>query len=402
MARYKDYTNGSRRAMIIKALLMTGAIPRRSAVLFPWHSEMTRRLLNKMVEESVLVEKKSIKNRRFFALKALTREQIPTEIASQIPEVYLDYYESIGSDLRVKAMSRDSTGNVQERALNSSDAYLFFKGIDAECDPDEKPFLLGDTDGIAERQCYYFSREVKSVPGLYMDRVKEGKDESGRVNKQVFVSRVNGVYLSGTGLNYMVYDIGTHSIYWMKNAESNMIRHTEYILYQLGFKEHSIHGAVFLYRGTSVLTTIFNQVNKPGTYRGKLSIDFLYNHMYVLPSTKEGQRLMRVMSKENWEYRFRKLFLSDDAIKNGDSEFDGLERGDTLTIYDIFCIPDIAKLKRFLAQAKAKKETDRFIIYAFTFQREFLEQICDKSNVTVKYADFTEFESKFLLDFDKR
>ena len=124
--------------------------------------------------------------------------------------------------------------------------------------------------------------------------------------------------------------------------------------------------------------------------------------MYVLPSTKEGQRLMRVMSKENWEYRFRKLFLSDDAIKNGDSEFDGLERGDTLTVYDIFCIPDIAKLKRFLAQAKAKKETDRFIIYAFTFQREFLEQICDKSNVTVKYADFTEFESKFLLDFDKR
>ena len=390
MGKHKDYSDGSRRSDIIKALLITGVIPLKSAVFFPAPKEMTRRLLKKMVMEGVLLERKTAKGRKYVVLKPM--DQLPVEVLENIPEIYLDYYSATGSMLRQNAMERRNIGNEQERALDSADAFLFYRGLPAECDPGEKPYLLGDTEGILNRRCYYTSREIKSVPGLYMDLVKEEKETDGRVSKQILGSRISGIYLPGNRSCYMVYDLGKHSIYWQKNAETNMIRHTERMLKELGFPDHSVQAAVFLYSGAKVLRTVYNQKNRPGMLRPYLSVDLLYSHMYFIPQDKDGQALMKAMSLENWEYRFRSLFLTDDEIRAGGTEYDGLNT-ETGIIYDIFCIPDLARLKLFLMRAK---DPAHFIIYAFTFQRDFLTEIADENLVTIRYADFQDFKKEFL------
>ena len=395
MPRPKDYTDGSRRFRIVKSILCNAAVPYKAFSYFDDGTEYMRRILRKMLKEGELENHKSTRGIRFLTLPSETR--IPKEIVQKMPEELVDYYLNVMQPFRLKSFVKDKTVNDQERVLTNADAAVFFEALCGAAYIFERPFLLDEEGSLpVQGGCYYGSREIKDVQAGYKDIVgKSQKPEQGGP-KNIIGSRMNGVYITGLGKYFPVYDLGKHSITWSKTGETNMKRHVDKVMTMKGLAKNSIEGAVFLYSGDKVLNRVFNQKINPKREKNPVTLDLTYDKTFFIPQSKIGVQMMRIMSLPDWRNRVLRTVLTDDEIKHGGIETDGYDIEKRI-YYDVFMIPDLTALKMFYRRAEMAKEGMSFEIFCFDFQEAEVREIFEKlPHVGINPVGFGEFLDSFL------
>ena len=394
MGRQKDYTEGSKRFRIFKALLCNAAVPYRSFSYYDDGTEYMRRMLRRMLKENELESRKSVRGLRFLTLPSETK--IAAELMEKMPRELVDYYMDIMKAYREKSFCSSKTTNIQERILTNADAAVFFEALGAGAFVFDRPFLLNKNAQLPqEYPVFYNSREIKDVQAGYQDIVQATPQLEKGGPKNIIGSRMNGVYITAAGRYFTVYVLGKHSIVWTRTGESNMRRHIGNVMEMKGLKKNGLEGAVFLYSGDKVLNQVFFQKFNPSRQKNLLTLDMTYERTYFIPQDKRGIALMRIMSRPGWRDEVLGAVLPDEMIKAGGAESDGFDVN-TRTYYDVFLAPDLTALKLFYRRAEMHREDMNYTVICFDFQEPEIRQIFDKlPDVNVIAVSFDEFAEYF-------
>ena len=140
--------------------------------------------------------------------------------------------------------------------------------------------------------------------------------------------------------------------------------------------------AILLGTNTEVFIKIFEN-----TTAGKLNLyESGYEKLYGIPYTSDGQKMVELMTRKNWKEDLKSIYLKDYETDTRTSSVncDGVGTDKFILLH---CIPDLIKLKKFVNQANYAGEPEKYEIYCFDFQEEFVRKVAGE-NVTIKYADF--------------
>ena len=78
------------------------------------------------------------------------------------------------------------------------------------------------------------------------------------------------------------------------------------------------------------------------------------------------------MQRKGWRNELRRNFLEGMELNpRGSVPCDAM---DGETYIDLFCIPDIQKLKVFIKRAQYENDPTKYIIYCFDYQTEFVKK----------------------------
>ena len=80
------------------------------------------------------------------------------------------------------------------------------------------------------------------------------------------------------------------------------------------------------------------------------------------------------MQRKNWKERMKKEYLSGMKVNTRTSvvDCDALD-GDVKVL--LYCIPDLVKLKRFIAASTWENDVTKYHIYCFDFQEKFVVDV---------------------------
>lgn len=387
-----NYKKGSRRE-IIKGLYASGCVPYKSLRLMEGQLRLVQRKAKQMKEEG-LIDIRKTKHGKNIYLKEHVKEN---EYQEYFSECYYEHYEEIKEHVR-KAGYSDSR---MERLMKTAEINLLMHLSQIPTYPDElaKEWIRGS--------------RLKSDSLLYLDsrRLKAGTNYSPTIRiddevKKVSGSRVIGMLISPGG-NYAVYHLTNHLIEWDKAGEVKMAAYLETFLRnhwnledeyyentkENKQKENPLQCILFAWSMELFAKVLINENKKYRKKRPLINIDYAYRNMYVLPSDKNGIKMIQIMIVPGWKERMRKLLLAGFSKEDKDytvihDAYDYEMDGYVL----LFCDCDIAKLKLFLKRAINKHENEVFSIYCFTFQLPLLAQF-DLSGIQIKAMELEEYIS---------
>jgi len=380
-------------------------LPCKAIQYYDYNSEMMRRLTKKMIAEGTAELKRteisSNETRKYLTL--VTYDKIPEETLENVPEILLEYYQevvmpnrkrvqlgsqNIKNGKKEKKKKRRKTGEYsvspQLRILSNAECAIFAHAAGAGAYIDERPFLLDTTAMLNDGRMYYYSSvEMKDAQGGYQTLIADEMTAAGERNKAIVGSRMNGVLISPNGTYFTMYVLGSKSITWSKNGETNMKRHITNVMVQHGLKSSGMEGAIFLYSGDKVLHAVLNQKPWPNRANSPLNVDMTYQAMYFIPQNRTGIRLVRAMCLPDWKHRMLSCVLDEKVIQAGNKEMDGFDPA-TRTFYDAFIVPDMVSLKIFRRRMEMSRNEDKYCIICFDYQEPFIRAEFQDFNVDIE------------------
>lgn len=383
----RNYRVGYKKDILILTHKL-GVVPLRSLryLTAPTRPRMIQKAIMQMEEDgTVKIEKRGLEK-----VVALQPSKMQKQKYQQyIPEYIQNYYNNFSSRNLWKTSDKDMSAQI--KSLRDVDAQMFFYSCGFKIGPDAKD-LTKEMIGRKENS-YYSSREFKRING-YMDSKPE-------VNNKIVSSRVNGLLLADSGF-YTVYNIGNMMIQWRRLSESKLSMYVVDLLrnrceYELDAK---------VKKEAIVLATsdhIFRQIcelnyEKNRTYKTiYMNIDYVYDSIYGIPEDYNGKLLIEILSTEGWKGRIKHMLLDDKLIENGmftNVPCDGYDEENETNIL-IFCIPDLVKLKAFVARANLECNKKKYKIYCYSYQIPLIVSLAGK-NVEILKTDIEKFHKKFF------
>lgn len=378
MSNKISYMRGIRRD-IVKLLYQQGYIYSKALPLLRDNPRITQRKLRQMEKEGVINIQKE---KGMITLKNYITNRVQYE--SCMPEGYEEYYRNVASQEK-KYLSDDKA---LSRAKKSSETYIFAYGSGIPVAFDEKPLLTQEGCMIKKEDvAYYTSKEIKQCVA-YME-------ESNKLD----AGRINGCMVSPGGI-YPIYNIGYRTIEWRKLDEEKIKIHIKRTINDRSEIKGTVNSCILLHKRSNVIHQILHKRVQKNGDKQTICIDFMYEHMYILPLSRQGQMMMEIMSTEGW----KKQLLDDFIPKEKQSEnrnltiaCDGVEEKDGHVSYILlFAIPDINRLKLFLSRAQMDNDKSKYKVYCFTHQYDIVVRELE-DYAEIFGLDIEEYYKQYML-----
>ena len=259
--------------------------------------------------------------------------------------------------------------------MRNNETLLFMHGSEIACLPGEKKSDLLFYS-IQRENRYYTSRELRSNGKI--DVLVEDEKET----KIIHGTRINGM-VNFENETYSVINIEKSLYQYSAVGE----RRARQYLTELCFENNlpQLSGCILLYKDNIAIKKMFRATTSYEVkYTQAIMKAYDENNLLAIPLSPDGQRMMKLMKHRNWKEHLLSSALTDEQrqLHNETVDCDGR---DADGYYLVFCIPDIAKLKRFLASAEVMTE-DNFYIYCFAHQTVLLKNIA-KGNIYMRSID---------------
>lgn len=380
--RKKRYKQGYRKVMM-QIMLTCGAVSYNGIHMLEGQHRMYTRKLKDMEEEGIvcivhLGKKKAARLRDY--------EKRCDEYIGEYAPGYYGHYRRYGMPSASSIGKWDSDKNRSRKAYRESEVVMMMYGADVHVLPEEKP-VIREGERIPNEGAYYYgSLEIKEGCGF---RLGICKDEMTEEESAVINSRMNGCMISEGG-HYVLYHSGDRVLKWKKSSEG-----------QIAFSFATLVNS--LYEGKPMDVTmkeciifayndeVYRKIISPENLKRKDMVNTVsgYDCMYAIPYTKEGQAMVRMMGRENWKDRLKKKYLGVTQVNVRTMACDRTENGiNTL----LFCIPDMVKLRKFVATAEWTASMEgkmKYEIICYDFQYDLVKEIAGKvaDIETVKFEE---------------
>ena len=378
--RKPDYKRGTRKD-IIEILHMTGVIPAKALDLV--NVPRTYKQKIKDMEREGIIGQARVKNYGHVRLVYFMNpyDEISSAFSSDLREGYYEFYSTYGTLARKNCLRGEASRSV--RAIQNAEAYMFMRSAGLACGLCERPNLVAETS-LGTKNAYYMSYDFKNA-AQYEDKVT-GNPKGGI--REIMGSRVIGLAATQGGI-YSVFVQTGDAVKWQAGAEIRMRIHIDAMLAKKMETPKEPQGLIISDDYESLSRLVDTAVNL--YYKPKAAIRQLeeaYGKIYALPLTADGKKLFEVMSRPGWERIIREASFGRQAAQARQMAVDcDLYENGTYTLN--FCVPDIMRLRRFLAYAASDTE-HRYRITCFDFQKGMLEK-ASHGSCEIKSGPFEKF-----------
>lgn len=397
----KNYKKGARRK--VYALLMySGVLVLKSSYLVSGSHVSLLHCINRMEKEGLVVKEKS----HGYYYLAIPKNNVEyKDIASKFfPDALLSHYLKFGKvqteKMRARAVNvkpkagtpKNEVAKIRmynrkavvdaDRVARNSETIMFMDGAEINMIPggyeysetpetvDSKPELFGN--GSITDAFYTFS-ELRECLG---ERLMFNNTSS----------RINGVVFSRGG-NYLIYNFSSNFRKITQQPENSLKDVLNDYLPQKGME--MLKGPVILYKKETLARELFSPATKEQE-NWYINLTDSFIHAYLLPLAPEGQKLMKLMTVENWDTRLMTLLNSalnqkmhdcydKDIACHGIITYTKKPSGQRVERYAFFfTVPDMIKFKGFITCTKAMCNKDKFEVICFDYQRELVESLVGK------------------------
>ncbi|MBO5373770.1 MAG: hypothetical protein J6A75_13775 [Lachnospiraceae bacterium] len=375
----KNYRKGYREKLI-RLSLACGAVPFKSLNLVIPNIVSLQHRLREMVQDG---DFRVYHDEDIWAVSITPEiyDKIKTDekLKEQFGEELIKHYELYGKDDYKRACYYTKfTKQNARRVMRNNEVLLFMHGCDITCLPGEKKSDLLFYS-IQRENRYYTSRELKRNTNLDV-LVEEEKEK-----QTVHGTRINGLLNIGNE-TYTVINV-EKSLYQFSAVGE---RRTRQFISELCLENNmpQLSGCIFFYKDNSVI----NKMMRPSTaheikHTQAIMKAYDEDNMLAIPLTPDGQKMLKLMKHKNWREQLLSSALSEEQriLQKEVVDCDG---HDAEGYHLMFCIPDIAKLRRFIYSAEVMSE-NKFYIYCFKHQRNLLKSVA-RGNVYLRSIDIND------------
>ena len=411
------YKKGYRRN-IVRLLLTCGCLSKKGLHMLGEGKYIQYATKIKEMKEEEIIEEVNTQSQREGYHKVIRLKSIRPGTEKYMEEfpTYAGHYYRYAMN-NAKQVSFQSAKGAQIKAYRESEVVELLYGTSVRIFPDEKIGVREKKEIPLYPPSFYNSLEVREGANVRMEA--EG---AGKKGEEVSGSRIIGLIISEGGY-YGVYHTENKQIQWIKSSEGQMTnaiaRFVNDRCTEVGEEERKalavtkeeeeeewkkkikdrknypslpvkkipkLSEAILLGTNTEIFTKIFHN-----TSAGKLNLyESGYNRLYAVPYTHDGQKLVEIMTRKNWQEELKSIYLKeyDTDTRTSSVNCDGTKGEEKYVL--LHCIPDMIKLKKFVNQASYAAEPQKYEIICFDFQEEYVRKIAGES-ATIKYASFNTY-----------
>jgi len=398
----------------MEIILTCGCLSRRGLHMLGEEGKNTyilyARKIKEMKDEGLLEEIKVLSKREGYH-KTIRLANIRPTNENYVKDFGINighYYRYGINNARAISFTKKAAGI---KAYRESEIVCMLSQTDIRIFPNEKVRVREDEKIPLYPPAFYNSLEIKDGAGY---KLRIGDEEK----EDVVGSRIIGVITSEGGI-YSVYHTEDKQIRWTKNTEGQMsnsiTRFTNERCVNISDEEKEqikagritkqeikerkergwedipytpitkISDAILVGVGDEIFLKTMNNSSD-----GRLNLyESGYKSIYSIPYTKDGQKLIQLMTEENWKEKMLEVYLEDFSTntKNSSIDCDGVSEEDCVLL---FCIPDLIKLKKYINGASYMGDEKNYIIYCFDFQEEFIKRVTD-GMAEIRVVEFSEY-----------
>lgn len=304
-------------------------------------------------------------------------------LTKQSKEMLLSYNPSRFSSYLEGVVETNHIRSEPQRRLRlyqKAQTYLTLSHAGIPFFPDEKPPIFSEYSRDKNIQfptlpCYYSSREIKELG-----------DETTKIRN----SRCIGSLLTRHGV-YCIYNTGSGLMKWEHRTEVRLTAFLQHYLKGLLYTGQPPIRAVMF--GDTMDVALQLMTSTGGHRRSLFMLDKSFDHFHFLPSSPEGEPVLKLLANPELLTKLNQLLLSDQEKSRGDipMEYDAvsLDGSPTLLAYDF----DMQRINRFNTGLNVYGMSGNLI--CFDFQIPVLEKYMS-SNVRFSSIDLTKFRREFL------
>lgn len=355
----KPNFNDGYRGEIMNMLLNFGALSYRGFQFFENRVMYVRKLKD--------MEKEGIVN-SIFVYKRSKAVKLTSKGINVCNEKYPPEFVSYCNEINKTTMDRlrkNDKRNVMSVKKAETDMIIMASGI---------PTMYGDKPLISDNgntDVRFYS--INEIRGLV--KKNGGMDPS-------IGTRSMGILLTPKCL-YNVYHTGTKRMKWDNDVEKTYLKYLSSYAFQNGYgKDYEIRKSILFYSTDKPLIDMFNMGTKRDENNVLSNVLNMGDNIIALPYNLEGLKLLSGIVDDNWVRAMYEALVPEKEKRDLSTAVDCDDFFDnTYTL--VFCIPDIARLYRFIEQAKVSKQGYKFVIYIYDWQKEFIANVCGKyDNIT--------------------
>lgn len=356
--------------------------------------------LKDMEEEGIIEEVRVLSKREGYHKTMRLRTLKPTDekFVEEFPTYLGHYYRYALSNAKNISFSRSAA----IKSYRESETVLMLAPTSVRVFPDEKVAVREDVQIPTYPPCFYNSLEIREGEDIRINT--EGKEKA-----DIISTRAMGVIISEGGI-YGVYHTEDKQIRWVKSVEGQfanaLARFVNKRCIEITEEEKTavknktdvknrkewediptekmpkIQNAILLGKNTDIFVRTYQN-----TDGGKINLyETGYARLFAIPYSKEGQLMMELMTRKNWEKELKDIYLNGMNLdtRTCNVQCDAIDDGKYVLL---FCIPDMIKLRKFLNEAMYSNEPEKYQIYCFDFQEEFVAQVAGRY-AEINYAEF--------------
>lgn len=383
----KNYQKGPRRK-VTQLTLYSGLLPFKGLTLLEGNYKTLCKKIDEMrTDEEGVLEKRKECGIWVIGFKSYSYDSLIKEITStNFDKKLIDHYEEIGKADWRRAKSKVETDVL--RVVRNSETIMFMDRLNVAYMPGEKTPLRYNNP--LPKNSYYTSRELQLSSTAQTDQAQSFEFRGSR----------NNGFLMTDGGNYLIYNFSDWTLQVDSGYEVRLHNYVENLLVQEASNLTST--PIILYRNQRVL----NDLIEPAYRKQQEWISNLeqpYGNVYALSLDQTGQKLCQIMCSHGWVENLKKMLLPKNVsypnlnyITNDGVYVDGTSNKEKILF--LFCIPDIKRLRQFLAAAKAIDDKEQFEIRCFDFQAEYLKPLAEKY-ACINIAPFDKVHQRYFEIF---
>lgn len=399
------YRKGYRRN-IIRLLLTCGAISKKGLHMLGDNNYRQYIMkLKEMEEEGIVEEVRVLSKGEGYHKTMRLRNVKPTneKFMEEFPTYMGHYYRYAINNAKNLSFSQKSAAI---KSYRESETILMLAPTSIRVFPNEKIAIREERNIPTYPPSFYNSLEIRE--GEEVKIRTEGKEKA-----DIISSRAIGMIISEGGI-YGVYHTEDKQIRWVKSVEGQFTnamarlvnRRCVDILEEekerLDEEKERIRGrnetndkgiekfqkvenGILIGKNNDIFVKTYQN-----TKAGKINLyESGYKRLFSVPYSKEGQLLLEIMMRKGWEKELKDIYLADMNTNTRMSSVpcDAID-GDKFIL--LFCIPDMIKLRKFLNVAMYENEPEKYQIYCFDFQEEFVAKVAGRY-AEINYAELSTY-----------
>lgn len=387
MTDRRRHDKGARKD-ILTVILAISCIPKHSIKLMEEKRGTYRKKCNEMVKEGILKEYKSPASKTHPAIwvQCLEMNEETLNICKQVRgEKAVEIYTKTIINDRYFVSSESTSFSRRWKIMKNAESFIMFYMSGYQI-PRGEVVSMNEDDTL--NNIYYTSRQAK---GIHEDRLQSDLDK----NKKVQTTRINGIAIGGNE-SYTVYNIGRYISDYSESGENKALSYFNRIL--VNTQRPVISGAILIAENLDIYKSYIQPKNQKQEKR-LLGITGIYDNLYALAADRESQKILQMMKVADWQQKVYEEILSEEQ-RNKRSHLidcDGYDENTDQHIF-IFCVPNIKRLKMFLARASIDGQKGKYLILCYDYQYEFVKQIAG-GIVNIKTTRLQAFYEYFLNQY---
>lgn len=373
---------------ILTIVLATSCIPKHSIKLMEEKSGTYRKKCNEMVREGILREYKSAvsKTHPTIWVQCLDMNEETLNICKKVRgEKAVEIYTKTTINDRYFVSSESTSFSRRWKIMKNAESFIMFYMAGYQI-PRGEVATMNEDDTL--NNIYYTSRQAK---GIYEDKLQADLDQ----NKKVQTTRINGVAIGGNE-SYSIYNIGRYISDYSESGENKALAYFNRIL--INTRRPAISGAILIAEKLDIYKSYIYPKNRKQE-KNLLGITGVYDNLYALAADRESQKILKMMKIPDWQQKIYEEVLTEEQ-RNKRSHLidcDGYEESTNQHIF-VFCIPDIKRLKMFLARASIDRQKSKYLILCFDYQYEFVKYVAEGIS-SIKTTKLQIFSNYFLSQY---